>query len=802
MADNDREVFNARKINEYNEELKKAIELQRELYKTKLQSGNLDDIEKAHLQEQLRLSIEKLKQENAAKQAEAAAALARREEYQRLNRLEQNLESTREKNRRTNEEEDRRRREAGLFDLSLQERLFGKSLEQQRIKKQNLEIAKQELEVASQKLREAEERGASQEEIAELRANLGTAQANVNISEAASNRAEQNSQRLEKILGSIENTLKSSASSIINIVDRNITLYSQYMGKVTARLQSIDANSGKSFSTVVDKLSTLGTSPYVSQKQLYENIDRLSSEGISYNLEERAFLASLSDKIVNSFDVGNATLTRLIRLYQEDFTQAMLGSEAWLTQIFNSMYEDTSYLKNVDDSVMSALTDVMATLDRSDALQFQYDVQKWLGAMYEVGVSSESLLSIANAINALGTGNASGFESSPSNILMNLAIARSDYSLADILTQGLTSEAINDILKSVVELLIDIKDNTSNQATLNAYANVMGVSIADIRGFYNLQQDITELYNQTMDIETAENEVQNQLTAIIYDRTTLQEKIDTALENIAVTLGMNIADKDGAYTKWLLGKALVSVGSNIPGMVGSGLSIAGYADLFGVLGASLFRSFTESSVGNDNGGSFWSRLFGDNDRVALKSFLSDGINNILSGFTGDNLISFLLSSTDLSVTGNRGSNYVGVKPDYGNVTSSLSSSFSAKNIGSTEGFYNDIAGSIASEVAQSSGLANLEPLSTQSGYGYDVYSSESENEGYNEYDIFEELFYHQEHPIRVHLAYFDDEAMSQLKYEGHMQNMYDLAIGSGIKADLIEADVSTIISNIYGVRMG
>lgn len=781
-------LFNTEVIEKYNEELARILDKQSKLRDQKIKELQDNQAALQQFEEQYKLNIENLKQKYAIKAA-----------LESIVQLEKDVNKEETENIRLSTASEGQKKKARIQNIMQDGILLANAKEKQKLKRQELIDEKEQLRAAQQRLNELKnDANASPEDISEAEKTVAKKQQNVSSLQQNS----ESNDKLIRILESVNKTISSSASSIINIVDRNITLYSQYMGKVTARLQSIDANSGKSFSTVVDKLSTLGTSPYVSQKQLYENIDRLSSEGISYNLEERSFLASLSDKIVNSFDVGNATLTRLIRLYQEDFTQAMLGSEAWLTQLFNTMYEDTSYLKNVDDSVMSALTDVMATLDRSDALQFQYDVQKWLGAMYEVGVSSESLLSIANAINALGTGNASGFESSPSNILMNLAVARSDYSLADILTQGLTSEAINDILKSVVELLIDIKDNTSNQATLNAYANVMGVSIADIRGFYNLQQDITELYNQTMDIETAENEVQNQLTAIIYDRTTLQEKIDTALENIAVTLGMNIADKDGAYTKWLLGKALVSVGSNIPGMVGSGLSIAGYADLFGVLGASLFRSFTESSVGNDDSGGFWSRLFGDNDRVALKSFLSDGINNILSGFTGDNLISFLLSSTDLSVTGNRGNNYIGVKPDYGNVTSSLSSSFSAKNISSTEGFYSDITGAIASEVAQGSGLANLEPLSTQSGYGYDVYSTESENEGYNEYDIFEELFYHQEHPIRVHLAYFDEEAMNQLKYEGHMQNMYDLAIGSGIKADLIEADVSTIISNIYGVRMG
>lgn len=770
-------LFNTEVIEKYNEELARILDKQSKLRDQKIKELQDNQAALQQFEEQYRLNIENLKQKYAIKAA-----------LESIVQLEKDANKEETENIRLSAANEEQKKRARIQSIMQDGILLANAKEKQKLKRQELADEKEQLRAAQQRLNELRrDANASPEDISEAEKTVAKKQQNISSLQNSSDSTD----KLIRILESVNKTISSSASSIINIVDRNITLYSQYMGKVTARLQSIDANSGKSFSTVVDKLSTLGSSPYVSQKQLYENIDRLSSEGISYNLEERAFLASLSDKIVNSFDVGNATLTRLIRLYQEDFTQAMLGSEAWLTQIFNSMYEDTSYLKNVDDSVMSALTDVMATLDRSDALQFQYDVQKWLGAMYEVGVSSESLLSIANAINALGTGNASGFESSPSNILMNLAIARSDYSLADILTQGLTSEAVNDILKSVVELLIDIKDNTSNQATLNAYANVMGVSMADIRGFYNLQQDITELYNQTMDIETAENEVQNQLTAIIYDRTTLQEKIDNVLDNLGTSIGMTIANNTGQYIAWILGKTLVSVGSSIPGMVGSGISIAGYADLLGTLAFGAGDAFS----GLDDSGSDIA------NKLKIKGFFNK-FKNFSDGLTGDNLISFLLSTTDLSVTGNRGSNYVGVKPDYGDVTSSLSSSFSAKNIGSTENMYTNVADVIANEAAQTSGLVNLEPLSTQSGYGYDVYSSESDNEGYNEYDIFEELFYHQEHPIRVHLAYFDDEAMSQLKYDGHMQHMYDMATGLGIPVEVGGSDVATLMDGIYSVKMG
>ena len=562
--------------------------------------------------------------------------------------------------------------------------------------------------------------------------------------------------------GTIVNATKSAVNGIIDKIDSNLSVYSQYVGKVTARLQSLDSSSAKSFDTIYNKMAGLSTSQYVSQKTLYENIDRLSSEGISYNIEERAFLASLADKMVNSFDVSNATLTRLIRLYQEDFTQAMLGSEAWLTQVFNMMYEDTSYLKNVDDNILSALTEVMSTMDRSDALTFQYEVQKWLGSMYEVGMSSDAISQLASALNALGTGNAAGFESSGVGTLLNLAIARSNYSLADILTQGLTGEAANEILKSVVELLIDIKDNTSNQATLNAYANVMGVSMADIRGAYNLKSDIPYLYNQTMTLDAAEDEIYNQLIEIKHNRTAMQERIDNLIDNLAVGIATNTAKSDTGYLTWLLGKSLVNIGSQIPGLVGAGVSIAGYLPLLANIAGGI-KTINSSSLGwmstVDSGYDNAENAEGTKAGIlGIFNEIGSFISNAASPTIGD-LIGFLTGNTKRSVISQRGNAYGIVKPNYGTVSTNISSSYGYSGITSTEDLYN---GTVLATNAPTSGLQNLETLASQSGFGYDVFSTESNNEGYNEYDIIQELFYHQEHPIKVHLAYFDEDAEKQL----------------------------------------
>lgn len=588
------------------------------------------------------------------------------------------------------------------------------------------------------------------------------------------------SQKVSERSDLIVKAAKSSADSLISSVDSAMSIYTQYMGKVTARLQSLDVSSEKTFDKLQNKISSLANVPYINQKTIYENIDKLTSEGISYNIEERAFLASLADKMVNSFDVGNATLTRLIRLYQEDFTQAMLGNEAWLTQMFNMMYEDTSYLKNVDENVFAALTDVMSTMDRADATTFQFEVQKWLGSLYEVGMSSDALTQLASALNALGTGNAAAIESSSVGTLLNLAIARSDYSLADILTQGLTGDAVNDILKSVVELLIDIKDNTSNQATLNAYANVMGVSLADIRGAYNLKSDLPYLWSQTMDLENAEKEVQNQIMDIVNTRTSMQEKINNLVDNMSVTAATNIAKSSSSYIGWLLGKTLVSVGSTIPGMIGMGVSVAGYLDLI----AQMASAFSATAFGEANDDYMDNS---ESSKGTKRKFLQffDNIRASFNGLNADYSIGelqrYLTGQTSYAVTGQRGSAYGVIKPGYGGVTSNLSSSY---GVSSTEGAY--VAGVIAGANVEKAGLENLETLASQKGYGYDVFSTESENEGYNEYDIYEELFYHQDHPIKVHLAYFDDRAEEQLiDYINNKDNNKQLnAIRSKVEGEI------------------
>lgn len=485
-------------------------------------------------------------------------------------------------------------------------------------------------------------------------------------------------------LGNLISSVSSRINSIIDTVDQNMELYSDYMGRVTARLQSLDGKS-KTFDTIMETYDGGGftASPYVRQVELYKNIDRLSSEGISYNIEERAFLASLADKMVASFNVSGQTLTRLIRVYQQDITQAMLGSEALLTQLFNMQYQDTAYLaQDIDESVLSNIAEALSTMSVENAVEFQYQIQKWLGSLYEVGVSDTTVNALASAINALGTGNVEQFTNEGIGTLLNMALKNAGYSVSDVLTQGLSADLVNDLLSSVISLLHDIKDNTSNQVTLAAYANVLGVSVSDIRGFYNLYDDIAVLKNYSTSLIEAESEVDSQIVSIVNERTTTQEAIKNVIENLGVAMGREISED--SYIAWLVGKTLVSAGSTIPGIVGGVVSLLGYADQLVIMASALGSALTNENLSVDESGD----LDASSKKGALRGFKAlfsaDTWNNLFKSLSGESLLTFMTNTEGIDVVSSRGSTYGVVNPVYGGAANELSASYELQSKGTSE----------------------------------------------------------------------------------------------------------------------
>ncbi len=390
-------------------------------------------------------------------------------------------------------------------------------------------------------------------------------------------------------------------SELITGVDTYLTQYSEYMGKWNTRLQGTQKNY-TSITKLID--SALGVNAYITQSKVFEKLNTYVQEGIAYNVEQRAFLGTVSDKIAATFEANNKTLLQIIRIQQADSTAARLGMESRLTTFLNSMYQDTTYLNGLSDSVSSAILGANSQLSRNGSLAFEYQVQKWLGSMSSVGVSENTIQSLAQGINALGTGDINSL--SGNNALQNLLVmaantAGLDYS--SLLSGGMNENTTNKLMSGLVQYMQSIA-GTSNQVVKSQYANIFGMTVSDLTSILNLSsQDLVSISNNMLDYSQAINETEQQLKNI-GSRTSLSEKIQNVFNNVMSTVGEGIANNVASYTTYLLNSTIMKatgngIEANIPllGAVNLNKAIQG-----GIVGMSLLNKAGSIFQGLSNAG--------------------------------------------------------------------------------------------------------------------------------------------------------------------------------------------------------
>jgi hypothetical protein len=72
------------------------------------------------------------------------------------------------------------------------------------------------------------------------------------------------------------------------------------------------------------------------------------------------------------------------------------------------MYENTEYLKDVASSVRGSLLEMEALMEGKAATEVEYQVQKWMGSLYSVGMSQEAVQGIAGALGKIAAGQIDG----------------------------------------------------------------------------------------------------------------------------------------------------------------------------------------------------------------------------------------------------------------------------------------------------------------------------------------------------------------------------------------------------------
>ena len=125
-----------------------------------------------------------------------------------------------------------------------------------------------------------------------------------------------------------------------------------------------------------DIRNVAGVSPLIKQESVVSNLEKLVGQGISFDVEQRAFLETIKDKIATTFEAADGTLLRLVRIQQQDTTAARLGMESALTSFLNNMYETTEYMQSVAKSVRNSLQEAEALMGSKSAAALEYQVQK------------------------------------------------------------------------------------------------------------------------------------------------------------------------------------------------------------------------------------------------------------------------------------------------------------------------------------------------------------------------------------------------------------------------------------------
>lgn len=360
------------------------------------------------------------------------------------------------------------------------------------------------------------------------------------------------------------NTINSAVRAGENAVEQAAKVYNEYMSRVNTRLLGSSSQQDV-FSGMTNLIkSNLAASPYVRQTAVLEKLNKLVSEGIAYNVEQRAFLAAVSDKIATTFDVANGTLLQLIRLQRADSTTARMGMEASITEYLNAAYRDTSYLNSTYDQVSSLLYEATAQQDRSGGVEFEYVVQKWLGSLSSLGATTELVQNIAQGLGYLGSGNISALSSNSAlQNLMLMGASRAGLPYGTLLTEGLDASNTNKLLAGIVNYLGDIA-SSGNKVVQSEYARLFGLSMSDLVAIRSLKaQDIKDITDSLLSYGQAVAVVNNRLSTMS-DRMHISEKIDTLLDNAMFNIGSNVAGSVVGYATWRIADLVEQVTGGIP----------------------------------------------------------------------------------------------------------------------------------------------------------------------------------------------------------------------------------------------
>jgi hypothetical protein len=298
--------------------------------------------------------------------------------------------------------------------------------------------------------------------------------------------------------------------------------------------------------------------------------------------------------------------------------------ESALNAFLNEMYETSEYLSDVAGSVKSSLEEMESLMGGAEATEVEFQVQKWLGSLYSVGMSQNATQSIADALGKIAAGDIDGLTSGGAGNLLIMAANDAGLSIADILTTGINSSDTNKLLQAAVNYLAELSDSAAdNKVVQQQLANVFGVKASDLKAATNLTipGSVSNIYNNSITYDNMLNRL-HEMAGSMGSRTSIAEMISNIWDNGQYTLAGSMASNPISYVIYKAATLLDDTVGGIP-----------FPDLFGFgtgvgLNTTIADLMRVASMGTGLIGSSFSILAGLGNSFDGRNMLNSlGINS-------------------------------------------------------------------------------------------------------------------------------------------------------------------------------
>lgn len=381
---------------------------------------------------------------------------------------------------------------------------------------------------------------------------------------------------------------------------------------IDTRLQGSTAN-GKRFGSYWDKMTAditgfAGVSPLVKQSTIASRVSEMVGQGIAFNVEQRATLDVIKDKIATTFDAANGTLLRLVRIQQQDTTAGRLGMESALTAFLNNMYETTEYMTSLARTVKGSLEEAMSLMTGENALSFEYQIQKWLGSLSSVGMSDSAVQGLAGILGQVAAGKLEGITNGGQGNLVIMSANKAGLNISDLLNDGLDQNTTNILMNEMVDYLAKLyEESKSSKVIQQQIANVYGLSASDLKAAVNLSRSSNIIVRDGLDYDLAMNRLTS-MASSMGSRTSIGELMTNMWDNVKYSLSAGMVNNPITYALYkasgLLKDTTGGINFGIPLVMGNGMPIEfNVADLMrvGALAGGALSSMGRMLLGSGGG---------------------------------------------------------------------------------------------------------------------------------------------------------------------------------------------------------